>query len=90
MHPLLGAPLRRFRPPWPAKLEFTSGRPTYLWTEAICGEITFQGTAYPSNGDWWQSDREWARSELDIVLAEGGLYRLLIENNVYFIEGEYD
>ena len=74
----------------PARIEFTSGRPTYLWTETIRGEILARCPAYPSSGDWWQLDRAWARSESDIMLAEGGLYRLLLENNVYFIEGEYD
>lgn len=90
LHPAIGAPLRRFRPPLPAQLELTSGRPTYLWTEKIRGEICAQGPVYSSSGDWWQLDRAWTRCESDIVLADGGLYRLLIENNVYFIEGEYD
>lgn len=90
VHPSIGAPLRRFRPPLPARLEFASGCPTHLWTETVCGEIVAQSPAYPSSGDWWQHEREWMRSESDIMLAGGGLYRLLLANNVYFIEGEYD
>ncbi|MES2693243.1 MAG: DNA polymerase Y family protein [Verrucomicrobiota bacterium] len=90
LHPPLGAPLRRFRPPLPARLEFTADRPTYLWTEHIRGEIATQSTAYPSSGDWWQHDCAWHRTEWDVALVEGGLYRLLRIDEAWFIEGEYD
>ncbi len=90
VHPPLGAPLRRFRPPLPARVEFTEGRPTYLWTEHIRGEIAAQSSAYPTRGDWWQRDRAWARTEWDIALVEGGLYRLLLVDHAWFLEGEYD
>jgi protein ImuB len=90
LHPPLGVPLRRFRPPLPARVEFTAGRPTYLWTEHVRGEIVTQSPAYPSSGNWWQPDRAWARTEHDVALADGGLYRLLRIENTWFIEGEYD
>lgn len=90
VHPPLGLPLRRFRPPLPARLEFTEGRATYLWTERVHGEISGQRGPWPSNGDWWQSDRAWARREWDIALASGGLYRLLRIADAWFLEGEYD
>ena len=90
LHPPLGAPLRRFRPPLPARLEFTDGRPTYLWTEKISGEISFRSSAFPTSGEWWQRDRAWSRTEWDVALATGGLYRLLHTANTYFLEGEYD
>ena len=90
LHAPLGLPLRRFRPPLPARLEFTAGRPTFLWTERVQGEIADQSSAYPSSGDWWQRDRAWQRTEWDIALAAGGLYRLLLVGDAWFIEGEYD
>jgi protein ImuB len=90
VHGPLGLPLRRFRPPLPARLEFTDNRPTYLWTEHIRGEISARTNAWPSSGEWWQNDRAWSRTEWDIALTEGGLYRLLLIGDSYFIEGEYD
>jgi protein ImuB len=90
LHPPLGAPLRRFRPPLPARVELTAGLPTYLWTEHVRGEISARSPTYPSSGDWWQPDRAWARTAWDISLAEGGLYRLLLVDQAWFIEGEYD
>lgn len=90
LHPPLAPPLRRFRPPLPARVEFTADRPTYVWTESVRGEIVAQSCPYPSSGEWWQHDRAWSRTEWDIALSDGGLYRLLLVNDSYLIEGEYD
>ncbi len=92
VHPPLGLPLRRFRPPLAATLEFAphEPQPTYVATERFHGAIVEIRGPWRSNGDWWQTDRAWARTEWDIALAEGGLYRLLLIGDSYFIEGEYD
>ncbi|MFT3870341.1 MAG: DNA polymerase Y family protein [Nibricoccus sp.] len=90
IHPPVGLPLRRFRPPLPVKLEFTGETPTYLWAEPFHGAIDTILGPWRSNGDWWQPDRAWARTEWDIVLTDGGLYRLIQINEAFFIEGEYD
>jgi protein ImuB len=92
VHPSPGLPLRRFRPPLPATLEFTPGerKPTYLFTAQFRGEIAHVRGPWRSSGDWWQNDRAWQRTEYDIALAGGGLYRLLQIGDAWFIEGEYD
>ncbi len=93
VHPPCGLPLRRFRPPLPANLEFTptERQPTYVWTEHFHGAITQVRGPWCGSGDWWQTDRAWARTEWDIALADGGgLYRLLRLGEAWFIEGEYD
>jgi protein ImuB len=92
VHPPLGLPLRRYRPPLLATLEFTpAGRkPTYIFTDEFRGEITHVRGPWRSSGDWWQNDRTWARTEWDIALAGGGLYRLLQIGEAFFVEGEYD
>jgi protein ImuB len=90
VHSPFGLPLRRFRPPLPVKLEFTGRQPTYAWTELFNGAIESIRGPWRSSGEWWQQDRTWARTEWDIALASGGLYRLLLVSDSYFIEGEYD
>jgi protein ImuB len=92
VHPPYGLPLRRFRPPLLATLEFAAGsrRPTYLFTHRFHGEIADLRGPWRSSGDWWQHDRAWIRCEWDLALAGGGLYRLLQVDDAYFIEGEYD
>ncbi len=92
IHPESGLPLRRFRPPLRATLEFspTAKKPTYVHTEHFEGTIATIRGPWRSSGDWWQTDRAWSRLEWDIALAEGGLYRLLQIDQAFFIEGEYD
>ncbi|MCX6954352.1 MAG: hypothetical protein NTV51_19545, partial [Verrucomicrobia bacterium] len=90
LHPPLGTPLRRFRPPLPVQLSRADDGQVYLWSDRLQGEISFEGQPYPSSGDWWQNDRAWARLESDISLADGGLYRLVQIGPEYFLEGEYD
>jgi len=92
VHPPFGLPLRRFRPPLRATLEFTphERRPAYLHTELFAGAIREIRGPWRSSGDWWQADRAWSRLEWDIALADGGLYRLLLVGEGYFVEGEYD
>jgi protein ImuB len=90
LHPPLGLPLHRFRPPLPARLEFMDGRATYLWTEQVRGEISMQRGPWVKSGEWWQADQAWSRREWDIELTDGGLYRLVHTQDTYFLEGEYD
>jgi protein ImuB len=91
IHPALAAPIRRIRPPIPARFGVLPTGTAYLWSEWIRGEINAQSKLYPSSGDWWQADRHWQRTEQDIELVEGGIYRLTRdERGEWFIEGEYD
>ena len=92
VHPSPGLPLRRFRPPLPATLEFTQRerKPTYLFTDQFRGEIAHIRGPWRSSGDWWQKDRAWQRTEYDVALTTGGLYRLVHIGEAWFIEGEYD
>lgn len=90
LHPPVGAPLRRFRPPLRTQLELTDGRPTYLWTEAFQGAVAEIRGPWLSSGDWWQPDRAWRRTEYDVRIANGGLYRLVYSEGAWWVEGEYD
>lgn len=87
---LVGRPLRRFRPPLPARLELVAGEPAYLWTERFEGALAGRRGAWIASGDWWQEERSWRRTEWDIGLAEGGLYLLVRTPAGWFVEGEYD
>jgi protein ImuB len=90
VHAPRGLPLRRFRPPLRAQLELSEGRPTYLWTDRFNGPIAQVRGPWLSSGEWWQADRAWRRTEYDVALGNGGLYRLVLSERAWFIEGEYD
>jgi protein ImuB len=88
----IGLPLRRFRPPLPARLTFApaSGWPAHVWTERFSGPVTEARGPWCASGEWWEPARAWARVEWDVALAGGGLYRILGEHEAWFVEGEYD
>lgn len=90
LHAPLSLPLRRFRPPLPVGLTETGDGKLFLWSNDHRGEISFRSAPYYRNGDWWQADRAWSRIEWDVALTEGGLYRLILDGDDYFLEGEYD
>jgi protein ImuB len=90
IHPPAGVPLRRFRPPLPVRLSTSDDGTVYLWSDRVQGEICSRSSPHPSSGEWWQNDRAWTRTEWDIALAEGGLYRLVQIGREHFLEGEYD
>jgi protein ImuB len=92
VHPPFGLPLRRFRQPLLATLEFDQGqrRPTFVYTHRFCGDIVELRGPWRSSGEWWENERKWERLEYDIALTDGGLYRLIQVGDAFLIEGEYD
>ena len=92
--PALGIPLRRFRPPWPARVELQSDsrRPLYVWTDEVSGQVQEHHGPWRASGEWWQTDQSWAREEWDIALGppHGGLYRLSATPSGWYLDGEYD
>jgi len=90
LHPILGLPLRRFRPSKPVNVEFTHDRPSFIWADGIQGEILHAEGPWYSDGDWWEQERSWKRTEWDVELVKGGSYRLVETERGFFLEGMYD
>lgn len=90
VQPVVGRPLRRFRPPLPARFEMSEGQPAFLWTERVQGTIASHLGPWCSSGEWWQADRIWSREEWDLALVDGGVYRVCRTAEGWFLEGEYD
>ena len=92
--PALGVPLRRFRPPRPARVELgtDSHAPAYVWSDHLSGEVQDYHGPWRASGDWWQSDQTWSREEWDIALGppHHGLYRLTETPTGWHLDGEYD
>jgi protein ImuB len=87
----LGLPLRRFRPPIPARLQTDeAGRFASVWSTAVSGEIVAQQGPWRGAGDWWGDGRAWQREEWDVELSGGGIYRLVRTKDGWWVEGEYD
>ncbi|MDD2677143.1 MAG: hypothetical protein PHP75_06725 [Methylacidiphilaceae bacterium] len=85
--PLLGAPLRRFRPPVPATVRYGKGRPRELQTPEGAWKISGMEGPYPLSGRWWEE--EWTRREWDVALCGGRILRLAELPESWRVEGEY-
>jgi protein ImuB len=81
--------LRLFRPPRLARVALTSGQPSFLAADGICGKVLDYAGPWRSSGDWWTSD-PWSRDEWDIALSDGALYRIYCAPRGWFVEGNYD
>lgn len=101
----LGPPMRRFRPPVPARV-ITPEHAGAEASDAAAGEhaglplldsavargrIRDWRGPWRASGDWWESGRAWARDEWDVELVEGGLFRLVRthDDGAWYVEGEY-
>src|SRR4051812_8093296 len=85
----IGLPLRRFRPPLPARVDLRQQRPCALQCTLMHGSIRRADGPWRSSGDWWDK-QSWGRDEWDIQTHNGKLYRVYCEGGNWFLEGVYD
>jgi protein ImuB len=90
VHPPQGLPLRRYRPPTPARVILDGARPVHVRTAGMEDAVTAAVGPWISSGHWWETGRFWHGQEWDVEMAGGGLYRLRHTAAGWFIEGEYD
>jgi protein ImuB len=119
----IGAALRRFRFPIPARVQVQEGRPVRIVTDRngfTSGAVVQAAGPWRTSGEWWNtpgpSDRDdsradsassassaalslsadasagWDRDEWDVAMADGTIYRLVVERGVgqWFLEGVID
>ncbi|HEU4439568.1 MAG TPA: DNA polymerase Y family protein [Methylomirabilota bacterium] len=81
--------LRRLRPPAPAAVTLTSGRPVALRSSPLTGRIVAGVGPWRSSGEWW-SQQPWLQDEWDVELADGTLCRLANDGSAWHLAGIYD
>src|SRR5262249_45325331 len=84
-----GLALRRLRPPCPARVTLTAGRPVHLQSDRLTARIVASVGPWRSSGEWW-TERPWAYDEWDAELADGTLCRLAHDGSAWWLEGIYD
>jgi protein ImuB len=72
-----GLPLRRFRPPLSARVEFRERRPVLIRSAVFNGVIADARGPFFNSGNWWENNRWW-REEWDVEAADGSLYRIFL------------
>jgi protein ImuB len=104
----LNCAIRRFRFPIPVRVKVDEGRPVRVTTDrhGVSGGAIVQAAGpWRTSGAWWQvvSDSRlptpdsrhasaWDRDEWDIAMADGTVYRLVVEREIgqWFLEGIVD
>ena len=87
--------LRRFRFPIPTRVQVQEGRPIRVTTDRqgfSSGAIIQSAGPWRTSGEWWQDGQAWDRDEWDVAMADGTIYRLVVERGVgqWFLEGVVD
>lgn len=87
--------LRRFRFPIPTRVTVQEGRPIRVTTDRqgfSSGAIAQAAGPWRTSGEWWQDGQAWDRDEWDVAMADGTIYRLVVERGVgqWFLEGVID
>lgn len=84
----VGLPLRRFRPPVPARVQRYGERPQFVVSELVHGGVVQVMGPYRLSGAWWEQG--WQTEEWDVQLENGALYRLSWDGAVWQVEGCYE
>ena len=91
----LKSALRRFRLPIPTRVQVQEGRPIRVVTDRqgfTSGAIVQAAGPWRTSGEWWEAGQAWDRDEWDVAMADGTIYRLVVERGVgqWFLEGVID
>ncbi|HZM06052.1 MAG TPA: hypothetical protein VFC44_23880 [Candidatus Saccharimonadales bacterium] len=81
--------LRRFRPPWLARVEVREARPVLLGSSSFSGPIAHALGPWRLSGQWWDA-QNWEREEWDVQTSDGELFRLVRQNEQWSVEGVFD
>jgi len=85
----LGLPLRRCRPPVPARVSIRQRCPSDVSSAWVSGKIRAAFGPYRLSGNWWEAGA-WQCEEWDVAIERDGLYRLAKSGDTWRFEGCYD
>ena len=80
---------RRLRPPTPARVTLTAGRPVHLHSDRLTATIVASAGPWRSSCEWW-TEHGWLRDEWDVELSDGTLCRLANDGSAWSVDGIYD
>ncbi|HEY8965521.1 MAG TPA: DNA polymerase Y family protein [Candidatus Methylacidiphilales bacterium] len=88
LHPLIGLPLLRFRPPLSAEVDLDrERRPAYVRSSRFEGLVAEVLGPWKLRGNWWDL-RAWASEEWDVATPHG-FYRMARTGDRWSVEGIY-
>jgi len=89
VHPVRGLTLRRFRPPWPVRVDCTAGQPVEITGAELRGMVGGARGPWRACGGWW-TPGAWAVETWHVELPNGGVYQLARTGENWCVEGVLD
>lgn len=90
VHPPRGLTLRRFRPPWPARVGLVDARPTSVESDELHDNVRVARGPFHLSGTWWKSGGAWAVEIWHVELGSGATYQLTRTETGWSVEGVLD
>lgn len=84
-----GLPLRRFRPPRPVQMVLRHSAPASLCLDGKTQSIIARQGPWLLSGHWWDVALQWQQEAWDVATEDGGLYRLVLQQGRWQVEGVY-
>lgn len=85
-----GLTLRRFRPPWPARVGLIDAEPRTVDAGALHDVVRVVRGPFHLSGTWWKSGATWAVEIWHVELGSGATYQLTRTAAGWCVEGVLD
>lgn len=90
VHPPRGLTLRRFRPPWPARVGLVEAKPISVDSDELHDVVRVARGPFHLSGTWWQAGGAWALEIWHVELGSGATYQLTRTAAGWCVEGVLD
>lgn len=90
IHPARGLTLRRFRPVWPARVEFDGPRPSTVEAEQLRDDVSEAVGPFRLSGQWWRPGESWRVEMWQVETKTGVIYQLARTRDGWCVEGVLD
>jgi protein ImuB len=90
VHPPRGLTLRRFRPPWPARVDMATERPAAIAAHELHETVREALGPFRLSGGWWKPHDAWRVETWQVETASGAIYQLARGPDGWCVEGVLD
>ncbi len=90
VHPPRGLTLRRFRPPWPARITLVDQCPAAIESAEFRGEIRAANGPFYLSGKWWRPKDTWRLEIWQVEVETGSIYQIARTRSGWSVEGVLD
>jgi protein ImuB len=90
VHPPHGLTLRRFRPPWPARVDLAMQRPVTIEAESLHETAREVLGPFRLSGHWWKPSESWRAEIWQVETCSGVIYQIARHAEGWCVEGVLD